>query len=205
MDLPDSDKNEVIRATTLAPFVFISGNDAKIRDALRVLAPHIPISILSFDLLEIQGEPSEVAIHKCNEALKMTKGNVIIEDTALCLEALGGMPGPYIKWFIHSLDLDGLYKMLVGFNSFKATVISTVAVGLYNSDGKTEVLLFEARVDGQIVSPRGNLGDRNGWDPCFEPNNQSMTYSEMDPEARKLHCARQMALRKALLHLQTRK
>jgi inosine/xanthosine triphosphate pyrophosphatase family protein len=34
---------------------------------------------------------------KCLEASRRIPGPVIIEDTCLCFNALGGLPGPYIK------------------------------------------------------------------------------------------------------------
>jgi inosine/xanthosine triphosphate pyrophosphatase family protein len=34
---------------------------------------------------------------KCLEASRRIAGPVIIEDTCLCFNALGGLPGPYIK------------------------------------------------------------------------------------------------------------
>uniref|UniRef100_A0A061R890 Ham1 family non-canonical purine ntp pyrophosphatase n=1 Tax=Tetraselmis sp. GSL018 TaxID=582737 RepID=A0A061R890_9CHLO len=34
------------------------------------------------------------------------------EDTSLCFNALGGLPGPYIKWFLEKCGHDGLNRML---------------------------------------------------------------------------------------------
>ena len=60
------------------------------------------------DLPEYQGEPSEIAIAKCKEAARHVKGPVMTEDTSLCFNALGGMPGPYIKWFLDKIKPEGL-------------------------------------------------------------------------------------------------
>ena len=49
------------------------------------------------DLPEYQGTPEEVVREKCLEAAKRIQGPVIVEDTCLCFNALGGLPGPYIK------------------------------------------------------------------------------------------------------------
>ena len=38
-----------------------------------------------------------------------------MEDTSLCFNALGGLPGPYIKWFLKKLGPEGLFKLLAGF------------------------------------------------------------------------------------------
>lgn len=39
----------------------------------------------------------------------------MVEDTSLCFNAMGGLPGPYIKWFLQKLGHDGLNRMLAGF------------------------------------------------------------------------------------------
>lgn len=43
--------------------------------------------------VEYQGSPEEVCREKCKEAAKTIEGPVIIEDTCLCFNALGGLPG----------------------------------------------------------------------------------------------------------------
>lgn len=40
----------------------------------------------------------------------------MVEDTSLCYNALGGMPGPYIKWFLDKLGHEGLNKILAGYD-----------------------------------------------------------------------------------------
>ena len=64
------------------------------------------------DLPEYQGEPEEITIQKCKEAAKEIQGPVLIEDTCLCFNALGGMPGPYIKWFLDKIGPQGMNKSL---------------------------------------------------------------------------------------------
>mgnify|MGYP002053649857 CR=1 FL=1 len=36
-------------------------------------------------------------------AAAAAKGPVLCEDTLLCVNAPGGLPGPYIKWFLQKL------------------------------------------------------------------------------------------------------
>lgn len=40
----------------------------------------------------------------------------LVEDTSLCFNALGGLPGPYIKWFLEKCGHDGMNRMLSGFD-----------------------------------------------------------------------------------------
>ena len=49
-----------------------------------------------------------MAREKCKLAAKEIKGPCLTEDTSLCFNALGGMPGPYIKWFLSKLGPEGI-------------------------------------------------------------------------------------------------
>lgn len=62
---------------------------------------------MKIDLPEYQGESDEIVIKKCEEAARAVQGPVLIEDTCLCFNALGGMPGPYIKWFLEKIGPQG--------------------------------------------------------------------------------------------------
>jgi inosine triphosphate pyrophosphatase len=44
----------------------------------------------------------------------------MVEDTSLCYNAYGGLPGPYIKWFLKKLGHEGLNAMLAGFEDKSA-------------------------------------------------------------------------------------
>ena len=57
---------------------------------------------------EVQGTTREVATAKCRAAAELLGGPCITEDTALCFEALNGLPGPYIKHFMKSLGHEGV-------------------------------------------------------------------------------------------------
>ncbi len=59
------------------------------------------------DLPEYQGEPDDVSIQKCREAARRIPGPVLTEDTSLCFNALHGLPGPYVKWFLKKIQPEG--------------------------------------------------------------------------------------------------
>ncbi|KAA0203232.1 hypothetical protein HAZT_HAZT004349 [Hyalella azteca] len=127
------------------------------------------IRSLGVDLPEYQGDADEVTRQKCRAAAQHVKAPVVIEDTCLCFNALGGLPGPYIKWFLEKLGPDGLYKLLAGFDDKSAVAQCTFAYSSGSDDA--EVLLFHGRVPGAIVAPRGET--RFGWDPCFQPDGET--------------------------------
>lgn len=66
---------------------------------MAIFGDQMPFQLVAqkIDLPELQGEPDQVAIEKCRIAAKQVAGPVMVEDTSLCFNALGGLPGIYIK------------------------------------------------------------------------------------------------------------
>lgn len=161
---------------------FITGNAKKLEEVQQILGNDFPHRIVSekVDLSELQGEIEEIGIKKAKEAYNHVKAPVIVEDTSLCFNALKGLPGPYIKWFLDKLGPEGLYKMLAGFEDKSAVAVCTFAYHPGDPDG--EVKLFQGRTEGTIVEPRGPRDF--GWDPCFQPVGYEKTYAELPKETK---------------------
>ncbi|KAG9483206.1 inosine triphosphate pyrophosphatase [Eleutherodactylus coqui] len=180
-------------AATGRSVVFVTGNAKKLEEVIQILGDKFPCKLVAkkIDLPEYQGEPDEISIHKCKEAAKQIQGPVIVEDTCLCFNALGGLPGPYIKWFLDKLKPEGLHQMLAGFEDKTAYALCTFAYSTGNPDDP--VLLFRGKTLGQIVSPRGPRDF--GWDPCFQPNGFEQTYAELPKEVKNSISHRYRALK----------
>lgn len=76
---------------------------------------------------ELQGEVDDIVKEKCRLAVQETKMPTLVEDTSLGFNAMNGLPGPYIKWFLEKLGHQGLNKMLDGFSDRRAQAICTFA------------------------------------------------------------------------------
>ena len=143
----------------------------------------IQVKQLDIDLPELQGQPEDIVRGKLKLALEKSKdleGPVLVEDTSLCFNAYGGLPGPYIKYFLKAIKQEGLYKMACAFEDHSAYAQSIFGL---QKDEKSEPHLFIGKTEGEIVSPRGqkNFG-LSGWDPCFKPNCSTKTYAEMEED-----------------------
>ncbi len=163
---------------------FVSGNKNKLRELNELFNEHfkdIEINQLDIDLPELQGNPEEIVRGKLKLALekaKNLKGPVLVEDTSLCFNAYGGLPGPYIKYFLKAIKQEGLYKMACAFDDHSAYAQSIFGL---QKNAKTEPNLFIGKTEGEIVSPRGDKNFGNlGWDPCFKPKCSNKTYAEME-------------------------
>ncbi|GAW12624.1 Inosine triphosphate pyrophosphatase [Xylariales sp. No.14919] len=153
---------------------FITGNANKLSEVRAILEPAgIVVSNQALDLPEIQGSLEDVTREKCRVAADLVKGPVLVEDTCLCFNALNGLPGPYIKWFMKSIGHVGLNNLLAAYEDKSAQAVATF--GFCKGPGQ-EVLLFQGRTDGKIVPARGPT--HFGWDAVFEYEGE--TYAEMD-------------------------
>lgn len=178
----DAAKNPII--------TFVTGNKKKLEEVKRILSANagdgsgsgLPFELTNhkIDLPELQGDTLHIAKEKCALAAGKVGGAVITEDTSLCYNALKGLPGPYCKWFLDSTGLQGLNDMLA-FTDDKSAYAQTV-VAFCPGPGQ-EVVLFDGRTQGKIVSARGELAF--GWDPVFEPTEGGgLTYAEMTKEGK---------------------
>ncbi|KAH7829973.1 nucleoside-triphosphate diphosphatase [Monocercomonoides exilis] len=175
---------------------FVTGNENKLRE-VREMTKDLPISIEPFDadLPELQGDPEDVCREKCKIAYSKVKAPCIVEDTCLCFNALGGLPGVYIKWFLIKCGHEGLNKMLDGFDDRSAYAMCTFGLAL--NDG--EPILFPGKTNGHIVRPRGT--HNFGWDPVFEEDASKKTFAEMTAEEKNSCSHRSKALHSFLNYL----
>ncbi|KAI5461053.1 inosine triphosphate pyrophosphatase-like protein [Mariannaea sp. PMI_226] len=157
---------------------FITGNANKLREVKAILEPEITVQSQSLDLEEVQGNLEEVTESKCRRAAELVQGPVLVEDTALCYTALGGLPGP--KWFMTTLGHQGLNNLLAAYSDKSAEAVCTFG---YCAGPGEKVVLFQGRCPGKIVPPRGPPDF--GWDAVFEYDGQ--TFAEMEkPEKNKI-------------------
>ncbi|OLL22913.1 Inosine triphosphate pyrophosphatase [Neolecta irregularis DAH-3] len=169
--------------------VFVTGNLKKLQEVQEILGPTFAITSHSLDLDEIQGTTRDVAKAKCRKAAEILRRPVITEDTCLAFDALGGLPGPYIKWFMQNIGHEGLNNLLANYDDKGAKAICTFA---YCKGPGEEVVLFEGLTEGFIVPARGS--GKFGWDAVFQPRNFDETYAEMDKSTKNLISHRYKAL-----------
>ncbi|KAI0120037.1 inosine triphosphate pyrophosphatase [Nemania sp. FL0031] len=163
--------------TALHELNFITGNANKLSEVRAILEPAgVVVRNQALDLPEVQGTVEDVTREKCRVAADLVGGPVLVEDTCLCFNALNGLPGPYIKWFMKSIGHEGLNNLLAAYEDKSAQAVATF--GFCKGPGH-EVLLFQGRTDGKIVPARGpTYFGMYGWDAVFEYEGE--TYAEMD-------------------------
>jgi inosine triphosphate pyrophosphatase len=170
---------------------FATGNENKFREVREILHDY-DVEQLKVDLPELQGDMEEVARKKAELAYQNIRKPVFVDDTALSFNALGGMPGIYIKHFLKAMGNERLPRLLDGFKDKSASAFASIGY----CDGKTtEVFIGECK--GKIVERReGNHGFKFGWDPLFQPDGYEKTFAELEPEIKNRISHRKKALEK---------
>ncbi|XP_054806928.1 inosine triphosphate pyrophosphatase isoform X2 [Prosopis cineraria] len=159
------------------PVTFVTGNAKKLEEVRTILGQSIPFKSLKLDLPELQGEPEEISKEKARLAAAQVNGPVLVEDTCLCFNALKGLPGPYIKWFLQKIGHEGLNNLLMAYDDKSAYALCAISFAVGPS---CEPVTFIGKTMGKIVPARGP--NDFGWDPVFQPDGYEQTYAEMTKE-----------------------
>ncbi|MCG5244631.1 RdgB/HAM1 family non-canonical purine NTP pyrophosphatase [Methylorubrum extorquens] len=126
---------------------------------------------------------SENAAIKAHAAAKASGLPAFADDSGLCVDALDGAPGLFsARWAGPDKDFSGAMARIAaeldkrGATDRRAHFVSALVLAW--PDGHTE--LFEGRVFGDLVAPRGSLGF--GYDPMFRPEGMDRTFGEISSE-----------------------
>ena len=174
--------------------IVASHNPGKVREIGDLIAPYgiTPASAGELGL----AEPEETGLTfianaelKAHAAAEASGEPALADDSGLVVEALGGDPGIYsARWAGPDKDFalamqkvnDGLAA--AGAETPEARRAHFVcALSLSWPDGHVES--FEGKVFGALVwPPRGDKGF--GYDPIFQADGHTITFGEMEPEAK---------------------
>jgi len=121
--------------------------------------------------------------------------NCLSDDSGLEVNCLGGLPGVYSARYAGEPknDLANSSKLLVDMSGHADRSARFVTVLTFHQNGQFHQ--FEGEIKGEIVlSPRGNQGF--GYDPLFQPENESRTFAEMTLSEKNVIAHRARALHK---------
>lgn len=174
-----------------------TGNANKLREVSRILG--LPLESADPGIEEIQALDSlDVCRRKAAEAFALLRRPVLVDDTALHLDALGGFPGALVTWVIESGGPSLLHRLLPAAASPAALAVT--AIGYADETG---VEVFGGNLRGHVVAePRG--GEGFGFDPVFVPEGEQRTLAEMSAAEKDGLSPRGRALAQVAAFLRTR-
>lgn len=172
----------------LKDLVVVTTNKNKLTEINQILGTNHQVS--KIDLPEIQTlDLDKLIIHKVKEAYRLLQKPVLVEDVSLSIKALGGLPGPFVKFFLNTIGTEGTVKLI---GNQKSDTIVTAAVAIY--DDKS-LKIFKGQVHGTLSKKdRGEHGF--GFDKVFIPKGYNQTFSQMPPSLKNKISHRAKALQK---------
>lgn len=168
---------------------FVTGNEGKVREAREYLEGIEPVEQVSFDYTEIQSDSlADIAAHGAREAFAEfgSEEPVLVDDTGLFVDSLGGFPGPYSAYVEDTVGVERLWRLAKGEENRRARFETVLA---YADETGTET--FDGTVAGTLVAPRGEGGF--GYDPVFEYNGTTMAEMSMEQKNAISHRGRALA------------
>lgn len=183
--------------------VIASHNAGKVSEIADLLAP-FAVSVQSAGELGLP-EPEETGSTFAENAILKARASAdgsglaaLADDSGFSVVALGGAPGIHAARFAERADgvrdFDWAMEQLHEASADAGEDLAwfTCALALAWPDGHVEV--FEGRVDGTLAwPPRGERGF--GYDPIFVPQGGTLTFAEMDPDAKHAISHRAVAFR----------
>lgn len=168
------------------------------------------------DINEIQSlDRNQIVLHKIVEALQSNKDTIshyliqdveennhywlMIEDTSFCIDNQGGLPGPFIKYYLKSQSLSHISNSNWG---SKAQSIVTLGIGKLNKNADIySQRVFEGVINGVIVTEQGSNGF--GYDPIFRPDGSVCTNASMSMNEKEIFNPRIEAFKQIINFLVT--
>lgn len=193
--------DRLIEGYTMPPFkkiVVASHNEGKVREIRELLHPFGIETVSAAELNLPDVEETETTFEgnaklKAVAACKASGLPALSDDSGLAVDSLEGAPGIYsARW---SEDETGVRNWLHGMTRVHEAMnedadgVKTArficALTLARPDGAEDIKThtYLGKVEGKIVwPPRGDKGF--GYDPIFQPLGHTITFGEMEPEAK---------------------
>ena len=166
---------------------FATGNAVKLATAQRALQPFgHTVRQVRLDLPEVQAMTvEEVATAAVRDAVRQVQGPVFVTDAGCFIEALGGFPGPLVKYF-NMLTADDVMALMGRHANRTLWLRECLAMAL--PDGR--VVTFTSEQRGEVV--RAPQGEGSTIDRVVRLEGFATTLGLLTAEQAEAHWARSL-------------
>jgi len=185
----------------MRPILYLATqNKHKVEELSALLQDHFTVRDLSSlalteEIPETGNTLTENSLQKARYIADKFQVSCLADDSGLEVEALQGAPGVYSARYAgepknDQANVSLLLQNLQGFSNRQARFVTVLTY--FNG---TSYYSFEGEIQGTIVeTPRGSQGF--GYDPVFQPENETHTFAEMTLEEKNQIAHRARALEK---------
>lgn len=165
---------------------FVTSNGGKVASMERSLVKQdIKVKQATLSIIEPQADTvEEIAISKAKQAFELLKSPVVVEDSAFCIDELHGFPGPYIKYALQTIGIEGIMHITTNLVSRRCHFVSALAYA--DASGRIQTFVDES-VTGYIASEIAPMDAKEAWSDLwriFIPDGQDKQLSAFSAEER---------------------
>ncbi|MBI5390826.1 RdgB/HAM1 family non-canonical purine NTP pyrophosphatase [Candidatus Woesearchaeota archaeon] len=175
----------------------ITHNPNKVKEFKYILEPLVTVNHLDLEYPELRSDSNQdIAEMSAKQLAEKFQKQVVVEDSGIFIEALGGFPGTCSAYCYKRIGLDGILKLMKGTKDRRAYYLSAIALC---EPGKKPIS-FIGKDEGTIALKKtGKFGW--GHDPIFIPKGKKQTYGVLKEKMQgpNLHRRRSLELLKKYL------
>lgn len=166
--------------------IFATGNGGKVASLQRALervGADVKIVQKPLDLLEPQADTAEeVARSKAAQAYAQLKLPVLVDDSSFHISALGGFPGPYIKYMLSTVGIGGILAFMEGKTDRSAYFLSSL---VFIDETGTPHVFDDTPYRGVITEKVDDFDRPDAWSELYKifiPDGSDKVLARMDSE-----------------------
>lgn len=165
---------------------FATGNNGKAATLRKYFTQHdvdITIEQSLIEMVEPQAETAtEVALAKARQAYEALGKPAVVDDSSFHIAALGGFPGPYIKYMLMTIGIEGILEFLKNHTDRSAYFLSSL---VYIDENGVEHVFEDEPYRGTIASAVVELDRPDAWSDLykvFAPTGTTKVLAELTHE-----------------------
>ena len=167
--------------------IFATGNTGKATSLRYHLKRHgvdATVDQQSLDLIEPQADTArEIALVKARQTWDQLRQPVVVDDSSFHITALNGFPGPYIKPMLQTVGIDGILRLMEGYDDRSAAFISSL---VYIDEDGVEHIFDDDPYTGTIALTASTKKKAGAWSALhqiFIPTGCNKVLAELSADA----------------------
>lgn len=167
---------------------FATSNEGKLLSLREHFLRHnvnIEVEQAFIEMTEPQADTAtEVALSKARQAYAFLKEPVVVDDSSFHISALGGFPGPYIKYMLSTIGIKGILDFLARHDNRSAYFLSTL---VYINEMGDEYVFEDEPYKGTISKEIVEVDRKESWSDLykvFTPDGTDKVLVELTDEER---------------------
>lgn len=165
---------------------FITTNKGKVSTFQNKLGEDFIVKQTNLNIIEPQADSvEEIVSIKASSAYSQLKQSIVVQDTGFIIPDLNNFPGPYIKYILDSIGIEGILNLMKDKEDRSCYFIGS---SCYQDKDGQKIFTNQGKAGSITSEIRGELPE-NAWSPLWQiviPSwSNGLTYAEIGADGMK--------------------